>query len=338
MWLVTNTTEYAAEANWVQDKDAHQIRLTVVKATFDILPDGSCQLAKEQVPVLQTPVHDGAPGENSLLYEADLLGLKTGTDVLVRGHAWAPNGRPARTVDVQMSVGPIDKRLRVSGDRVWERSVGGVSASPPEAFVSMALRYERAYGGWDRSAADPDEHRMEGRNPVGTGFAVSAESCADKLLPNVEYPNQLINSWQNRPAPAGLNAIECHWSPRRELAGTYDDHWLKHRKPLWAEDFNPRYHNCAPTDQQCQSFLRGGEAVWLVNLSRGGELAFTLPRIYPFFESRFGRERVQHRAQLCTVILEPDVPRVILGFQTSLVCDHRVDDLDETFVTEKEVL
>jgi hypothetical protein len=338
MWLVTNTTEYAADASWVQDKDAHQIRLTVVKATFDILPDGSCQLAKEQVPVFQTPVHEGAPGESSLLYEADLLGLKTGTDILVRGHAWVTNGQPARTVDVQMSVGPVHKRLRVFGDRIWERSVGGVNASPPQAFVSMALNYERAFGGWDRSAPDPDVHRMESRTHVGTGFAISAEGCADQLLPNVEYPNQLINSWKDRPTPAGLNAIECHWSPRRELAGTYDDHWLKHRKPLWAEDFNPDYHNCAPPDQQSKTYLRGGEAVRLINLSRDGEVAFTLPRIYPFFESRFRRATVEHRPQLCTVVLETDLPRLILVFQTSLVCDRRVDDLDETFVSEKQVL
>ena len=267
MWLVSNRTPYPAERSWIQDKDANKIWIVVVKATFDIQPDGTTRLSDKQMPVLPMGEPRGEPGKSSLVYEADLQWIKPCTDVLVNGSAWPANGRLATSVDVELTLGAINKRLRVFGDRRWQRGIAGATISEPQAFESMPITYERAYGGWDRSAPDPADHRLESRNPVGTGFIHRSESSLGMHLPNVEYPNQLINSWKDRPEPAGLNAIDCAWSPRRELAGTYDDKWRKSRFPLWAEDFDSRYGNCAPRDQQIQGFLRGGETISLINLS-----------------------------------------------------------------------
>lgn len=338
MWLVINRTPYATGSTWVQDKDANKIWLVVLKATFDIRPDGSCQLCDQQIPVLQIAKPLGEFGQSSLIYEADLFGIKTCTDILVRGSAWSPRDEPATAVDVQLSLGAIRKRLRVFGDRVWERGAFGVAPSSPQPFESMPIVYERAYGGWDRAAQDAAEHRMESRNPIGVGFALSADHCVGRPLPNIEWPDRLIDSWKDRPPPAGLNAVECHWTPRRELAGTYDEAWLDNRFPLWAQDFNPRYNNCAPADQQADGFLRGGESVELLNLSADGQMRFQLPRIQPLFETRFKQESVEHRAQLCSVIIEPDASRLIMAWQTSLICNQRMDDLDATVVSQKRML
>ena len=323
----------------MQDKDANKLWLVVVKATFDVQTDGSCRLSPEQLPVLRMGEPSGERGRSSLVYDADLSGVKPCTDVLLRGSAWAPKGGRAGAVDVKMMVGTIDKRLRVFGERYWDHGlVGGATISSPKAFESMPITYERAYGGWDRSATDPLDHRMESRNPVGTGYALRAENCIGKHLPNVEHPNHLIESWSDRPSPAGLNAIDCSWSPRRELAGTYDANWQQTRFPLWAEDFDEHYNNSAPMDQQVNGFLSGGEPVELINLSPDGALAFNLPRIYLAFRTRFGSERVEHDGQLCTVILEPDASRVIMTWQSSLVCNHRMDELDETVIRETSYL
>lgn len=338
MWLVSNRTPYVAERSWLQDKDANKIWLVVVKATFDILPNGSTRLSQQQVPVHRVALPEGELGRSSLAQDADLSGVKPGTDVLVRGSALAPAGKRARWVDVRLTAGPVNKRLRVFGDRLWERGLAGLAMSEPEPFESMPITFERAYGGWDRSSDDPAEHRMDERNPVGTGFAVRAENCAGMRLPNVELPDRLIRSWKDRPGPAGFNVVDCCWSPRRELAGTYDEAWHKRRFPLWAKDFDPRYAQCAPCDQQMKGYLHGGEPVEVVGMSRGGTIAFVLPRIYPFFRTRFGREQVEHRAQLCTVLVEPDFPRVVMVWQTSMICNQRVDDLDETVVTEKRMI
>jgi hypothetical protein len=84
--------------------------------------------------------------------------------------------------------------------------------------------------------------------------------------------------------------------------------------------------------------MRGGEVVEVINMSEHGRLQFELPKVYPFFRTRFGREHVEHRAQLSTVIVEPDALRLMMVWQTSLICNHRVDELDETVVTEKLVM
>ncbi|CAL8480012.1 DUF2169 domain-containing protein [Caballeronia sp. S22] len=338
MWMMDNRTPYAVDKAWRQDRDGNKLWMVVVKATFDISPGGVTSLAEEQIPVAQTCKHMGAAGKTSLIHESDLFGVKLGTDVLVNGSAWAPKGHRARALDVHLRVGPVNKRLRVSGERYWRRHlVRGLVATPPEWFESMPIRYERAYGGQDLSADDPAQHRIEDRNPVGAGFAVRVEHCVDQRLPNIEYPDRLIESWRDRPAPAGLNAVDCSWSPRRQLAGTYDEAWQRDRFPLWAEDFDGRYNNCAPLDQQVGQFLRGGEKVELENLSRDGRVAFTLPRIHPCFRTQFGRDGQEHRGQLCTVLLEPDQSRVVMSWQTSIVCNHRIDDLDVTVVTQKTV-
>jgi hypothetical protein len=339
MWMVKNNTPYAAERTWVQDKDGNKIWMVVVKATYDISPGGQTRLADAQELPLRLGRHFGEPYNSSLIYESDLNGLKPNTDVLVNGCAYAPSGKQVPNVDVQLAVGPIKKRLRVFGERVWEsRLVGGPSISAPQAFESMPIRYERAFGGWDRAADYPKDHRLDARNPVGTAFAIKAAHCVGSSLPNVEYPNGLIGSWKDHPQPAGFGAIECHWSPRRELAGTYDERWQKERFPLWAQDFDSSYNNCAPADQQARGYLRGGESVELINFTPSGRLAFQLPKVYPFFETRFGRKKIEHRAKLCTVIIEPEHPRLIMAWQTSLMCNHEADELDMTIVSEKRMV
>jgi hypothetical protein len=336
MWFVANRTPFAADYAWVLDKDGNRIWLVVVKATFDIQPDGSCRLAADNDPVRQMAEAYGEFGQSSLRYEADLLGVKPTTDILVHGDAMAPKGRRVTSLDVSLRVGGLDKHLRVIGDRVWEKgALGGVKMSAPQPFERMALTYERAYGGWDRSASEAEHHRLEVRNPVGTGFSVRVENCTGLRLPNIEYPDQLVGAWKDRPSPAGFNVVDCAWSPRRELAGTYDEHWRRNRFPSWAADFDSRYNNCAPRDQQSQGHLVGGERVDVLNMSESGTLSFEIPKVQLSFRTRFGRERVDHEGQMCTVIVEPNVARVILAWQTSIVCNRRADQLDETLVVEK---
>lgn len=338
MWAIDNKTPYAAERNWVLDKKAEKSWVVVVKATYDIGSDGATTLAEKQEAVpLYSPVYSGEPGKSSLIYEADLLGPKQFTDIILNGCAFTEGGKPATKVNVSLSVGNMTKCLVVFGDRTWKRGfMGDLSMTSPKPFTSMPLIYERAFGGWDTHPKDPAEHRLDPRNHIGKGFAVREEHLHDQDLPNVEYPKQLISSWKDRPNPACFGPVASYWSPRKEFAGTYDEMWQKKRFPLWAEDFDIRFNQCVPADQQMPGFLRGGERVDLINLSPSGRMSFVLPKVYPFFVTKFGKDRVEHRAALHTVILEPEYPRVIMVWYSSLQCHHRVDELDVTVITEKE--
>lgn len=332
MWQIDNRTPFTAERAWVRDRDGSEVWLVAVKATFDILEDGSTAVAKEQLPVLRLPEHFGEPGKSSIRYDADLVLTKRTTDVIVVGHAYAPPGQAVAHADVGFRIGPLQKVLRVFGDRTW----GTFGASSPEPFERMPLVYERAYGGGDSRSRTPEQD-WDWRNPVGTGFVVSGAHAAGVRLPNVEDPRSLISSWRDRPAPAGFAAIASHWQPRAGFAGTYDEHWMKTRQPLLAEDLDDRYFQCAPLDQQAPQWLRGGEPVALQGLTPGGRLSFNLPRLHLGFETRFhdGTRQIHQRRHLHTVILAPDVPRVSLVWHSALPCHFKVHKLDRTLVTLK---
>jgi hypothetical protein len=200
----------------------------------------------------------------------------------------------------------------------------------------MPITYERAFGGSDYRDENPSKHRIEPRNPIGAGFATRAEHLMDQPLPNVEYPRHLISTWTNRPPPAGFGVIASYWDPRKDFAGTFDENWLKERFPLLPENYDERFNQCSPEDQQAAGFLRGGEPVELINLSPKGRMAFLLPKVRLTFTTRFGKDLMEHRAKIHTVILEPERPRVIMVWCTHLPCHHRVDRLDVTIITQKE--
>jgi hypothetical protein len=332
MWQVDNRTPFAAERGWVRDRNGAEVWLVAVKCTFDIRPDGSTQVSADQPPVLRMPEHNGEPGKSSIKYENDLVLTKKTTDIIVVGHAYPPNGRPVTQLDVGFSVGPVTKSLLVTGDREW-----GISGrSGPLPFVKMPLTYERSFGGADKRSPHSDRD-WEWRNPVGTGFAVSRDNATGVALPNVEYPNELMKGWNDRPRPAGFGAIASHWQPRVSFAGTYDDNWMKSRQPLLPADFDERFFQCVPEDQQSPSFLRGGEPVALRHLTPAGELRFSIPKVFLGFDTRFydGSRELHKERRLHTVILEPDHPRVSLVWHSALPCHFKVQKLDRTIVTLK---
>jgi hypothetical protein len=335
MWQVDNRTPFAAERGWVRDRNGAEVWLVAAKCTFDILPDGSTKIADDQPPVLRVPEHHGELGKSSVKYEADLVLTKTSTDVIVVGHAHASRGRPVEQLEAGFRVGPVTKVLRVTGDRTW--SVVGMTR--PEPFVKMPLVYERGFGGVDAKSAHP-ERDWDWRNPVGTGFAVSRDNVTGYALPNIEYTSDCVTRWKDRPRPAGFGVIASHWQPRVGFAGTYGDAWMRDRQPLLPDDFDDRFFQCAPPDQQAPGFLRGGEPVVLVNLTSTGRLEFVLPKLFFGFETRFvdGSREVHKNRTLHTVILEPDYPRVSLVWHTALPCHFKVHKLDRTIVTLKSPL
>ena len=66
------------------------------------------------------------------------------------GTAYAVTGPLVSSLDVRFTLGGIDKRLRIFGERIWERGVlGAARLSSPRPFDVMPIRYERSFGGWD---------------------------------------------------------------------------------------------------------------------------------------------------------------------------------------------
>jgi hypothetical protein len=338
MWMLENTTPYAAERNWTRDKRGAQHWLVAVKATFEIQPDGALKLADEQAPPVMAPEYHGEPGRSSLKLDSDLLAAKPGTDIVADASAHAPRGKAAPVVPVSMRVGEVHKQLLVHGNRVYYAGglSGGLTMTAPEPFVTRPIRYEWAYGGSDMADSDPRRHRMDMRNPIGKGFTTQPSRLEHQPVPAIEY----LGGDASKLGPAGYGPIDAAWSPRRELAGTYDDAWAARKKPLLPDDYDERYALSAPADQRPSTgYLHGGEPVELLNLTPGGVLRFELPKIYLTFATAIGKRREEHRSKLASVILLPEASRVALVWQSTLPVRARdVDYLDSTVIGEKPYL
>lgn len=334
MLQLNNKTPYQAERAILMDIDGAEIWVVVVKATFEIR-DGKPVPADEQEPVYLADEYYGEPGASSMKYENEIVFNKPGTDIVINGHAYAPKGKPVKKLDVGVRIHNRQKSIRVYGDRIWYNSFLGLAISDPQPFVKMPLIYERAFGGVDTSYEDPKKHRAESRNPIGVGFGMSSSFLKNKPLPNLEDPKNRIKRWKSRPAPVGFGFICKHWEPRRRYAGTYDQKWVEERLPLYPLDFNFRFFLGTHPDMVAIPHLRGEEPVELHNLTPEGYMAFTLPRITLHFRTCLEGRWINHNATLGTAIIEPDIPRVMMVWQTMLPCHRKKFELEKTEISDE---
>lgn len=255
----------------------------IVKGTFAIPkePGATARLADEQVPLWEEDQHFDGDASASVQFEADTVPYKPAADIVLVGHAYAPHGRPASQVDVLLRVGPHKHILRILGDRQWtfpSRMLMKPLISEPQPFTSMPLRYERAFGGFDRVGAGYCE-----ANPLGHGFIASkARDAVHKTpLPNIEHPRQPITAWNDHPRPVGFGFYGKTWAPRGALRGT--EAGLAAPDPLIGlpSDFAPTFFNGAHPDLQVPGYLKGNEEVELFNLTPDGPRAFYLPGLTP---------------------------------------------------------
>lgn len=330
MWALRNSTPYGVGSNWIRDVTGAHWWLVAVRATFVIERSGKLVLDDEQPPPVLQPEYRGEAGLSSLRRDSDLLGLKPTTDVVVEGNAHAPKGHPTSEVLVALRAGTIEKRLIVYGDRVYYDGASGLTTTAPRPFVVKPLVYEAAFGGTHGSPGEPG-YQLDERNPVGRGFAPT-KALIEQSAHTIEYTSGDVS----RRGPAGLGPIDAGWLPRRTWAGTYDAQWVATRKPLLPEDFDDRFHGCAPLDQRTATPMLGGERVGVLNMSSYGPVTFELPRIGLRFASWFGSVRTEHAPPtISTVALEPEVPRCSVTWQSALrVAAKDGDFLDATQIDE----
>ncbi len=188
-------------------------------------------------------------------------------------------------------------------------------------------------------------------NPVGTGYTTN---CYLKAIesrsipaPRVEYPDvpitvdtlQGILDGKPGPLPAGFAAVGRTWLPRRNFAGTSaNEDRADGDKPPLPPDFDTRYWNAAPADQQCP-YLVGNEIFTLENLCSGDHPAarpglggstvmrFVLPGDQPFLtlKDRKGRGAAKI-CRLDTVYIDPEKHTVELVWRATV---HVAADLRE---------
>jgi hypothetical protein len=324
-----NTTPINAQLFLLMDRIGAETLLVVLKGTWSISGNGKLAVSEDQVPIHLLPLYHGSPGSSSLAYDSDVVLEKPGTDCALIGHAWAPHSRSTQ-VDVTFSVGPISHKSRVFGERRWIKhgwSAPTISAGAP--FEKIPLTWEHAFGGADCSAQDPADHAFCLENPVGRGM-ISSRSKLDfdaLLLPSIENPADLISKPGQRPQPTGFGMIAPYWQPRASYVGTYDENWRRGVSPLPPADLDPRFYSSSPPGLCTPTHLTGTEQVVVEGASHEGTLRFQLPAEKPLAYIRHGQNEEVVTLQLDTVIVEPDVARVVLVWRGTMSVHGRVHHL-----------
>lgn len=312
MLQILNKTPFEAALALNTDQDGTEKVTVAIKGTFKVTPRHSnVRLADKQLPVLYTDEYYGEPGKSSIKYPADLVLEKLNTDIGLIGIAHSPAGKPVKRLLVSLKVGTLKKTIMLMGDRQWQKSafLPGFHMTDPTLFKEMPLIYERAFGGVDQTHRNEKKHGWDKKNPIGTGFRLNKNTVENHRLPNLEDPDHLISNWKDKPPVACYGFIDGSWEQRLQFAGTYNDEWVENQFPLLPMDFDVRFFNAAPPYLIAKGFLKGGEPVQMVNLSQKGILEFNLPKLEISLMFRLGETRNHQKADLWTVVFEPEDDR-----------------------------
>lgn len=252
--------------------------VVVVKASFNLLPDGICPVPAPGKLCLadrhQNP--DDSLG-SSLAQAGDLVLSKPGTDVFVTGMAHAD--QPAQRFRVSLRVSNsnavvINYSCIATGQRTWQYTrEQGWHMGEPEMTDCVPVAYELAWGGRKVDPEIPSEMwETYSLNPVGSGFSFFGYSGND-LPPAPQWEPENNQIWAQPPL-TGFGPVARHWYSRRQYTGTYDDKWKKQlRENLpyfdYPDDFNLRFFQCAHPSLQSALPLIGNEHLELTHLLKG---------------------------------------------------------------------
>jgi hypothetical protein len=333
-----NATRMVAGYTMGMEPSGRELLVVVVKGTFELPGEGEqVRLADEQVPLVMSDVFFGEPGRSAPRYESDFPPRKPRCDVLLNGSAYSPGGRPATRTRVGLRIAGRSKLFTVVGDRVWEAGASGIGISAPVPFVQMPITYDRAFGGTDDKSDDASEHAAYMRNPSGQGFhkQLRREWVDGSPLPNTEEEGKPVTWVDGDYQPMSFGPMGRHWEPRYRYAGTYDDEWLEEHFPFLPPDFDDRYYQAAPADQQIP-YPRGGEEIVLVNLTAAGRTSFVLPAFEApihFFLKKGDRE--DGTLVLDTIMIEPNVERFTLTWRTTRPLKRNIFEIAQAMVGKR---
>lgn len=333
-----NATRMVAGFSLATEKTGRELLVIVIKGTFDLPRLGDpLKLAAAQLPLVLADTFSGAPGFSAPCHEADFAPRKTRCDVLLLGSAYAPNGRPASRVVVGLRVGSVSKTIAVLGERHWESCGAGFRASPPASFTTTPISYDVAFGGVDRSHPDPAQHAAFMPNPVGRGYCRHLKRAwvEGRALPATEQTQAPVTRPDGAYAPMAFGPLGRGWAARSRYAGTYDDAWFEKDFPFLPADFDERYFQAAPPDQQLP-IAAGRKEVTLVNLTPDGLRRFDIPDFAaPVHVFTRNGKREDWSAMLDTLILEPDHERVTMNWRVCRPLRENIFEIGQVIVGKK---
>ena len=336
-----NQTPYLAEHTTATDKAGRLHLLLVLKATWRLPLGGEpAQLMAEQVPPVLSDTATAAPGLSAPEYECDFVLHKPRCEVLLLGSVHPLRGMPARVVDAGFRVGDLTKLIRMHGPRQWVADAAGVRPGLAQPFVRQPISYDLAFGGIGHYTADaPAPEAIYLQNPIGIGYQTMLDPAwlHGKPMPQIEAANQPVLRPDQAYAPMSFGPLGRNWAQRACYAGTYDANWQETIFPFLPPDFDVRYFQSAPADQQLDA-LQGGQGVTLMNLTHpaltpSGRLDFVLPDLALTARCEYKNGALgEHVLRADTLLLEPDKQRFCVVWRLAVPLRRSVTEIEQIAV------
>ena len=275
---VNNSTPFEFATHCMTDHEGLPIMVVMLKATFKFNLLGHIGISSAQSAPCAAGIPWGDdPETSSYQLEPETAFYKPKLDVVINGYLPAQHQQQTHA-RVGFQFRDRAKVIDVYGDRVWEQTRFGVTASSPQLIGHVGLHHEFAYGGVDRRHPDEAKHATFLANPVGKGYVDGGIACSPNLsLPNLCFQNDPITTYGQHAQPASFGFTSPNWLPRRNYGGTFDKNWAAKRSPRLPEDFSFAYFNSAPLDQQFDEYIQGQETLTLAGLTLEPKLQLQLP-------------------------------------------------------------
>ncbi|HDH0829066.1 TPA: DUF2169 domain-containing protein [Klebsiella oxytoca] len=316
------------------DKEGREHLVIVIKATYRI-PDNNQHprsLLPAQ-PLIESDIYAGEPGYSAVMYEADYARYKMKCDVLFNARTYFTATQNQYQKKARAIVSTIDKTLAVTGPRCWQQKNSKWVISAPLYVDAISLHYGNAFGGeyvWQDSQGN-EQRDIFINNIVGTGYgdAKNQASFTNCRLPQVELSQDVVKSPDSLPVPGAFSVQPRNHPARLQYAGTYDEHWRNEVAPFLPEDFDERYFQCAPPDQQID-YPQGGERVMLMNMHKERPtIEFQLPHLgrIPVRILTMDYDEYELTPLADTLYFEPDEERFSIVWRTSLPLKRRIQEI-----------
>ena len=320
------------------EPSGRELLVVVIKGTFVLPKNGEpVRLADEQLPLVMADTFTGEPGFSAPVLEVDYAPRKHACDVLLTGRARAPAGKQVTRLRAGLRVGPMEKVFDVVGDRVWQAGLSSITPSNPQPFTEMPVSYDRAFGGADRRSDDEREHDAYLPNPIGRGWHKHLKSSwvDGASLPNLEVPGRLVSRPQDDYPPVALGPLGRGWPQRARYAGTYDEQWLADVFPFLPADFDERYYQAAPFDQQVP-LPKSPMDVVLAGFTADGPRRFALPHFEaPVHVFPKRGEREDYTATLDTIAFDTDAQTMTMSWRVARPLRQSLHELAQVVVGAK---
>ncbi|MCL9783482.1 DUF2169 domain-containing protein [Vibrio sp. S4M6] len=317
LWTVDTSNYKNVQGRFQRDSEGNEVWVLTFKRAWNYVEE---QWKEDcEVSIRDAPEYIDEPGLSPVKAEHDFAILKFNTDVIVFGKARTKSKQPQVKHTCQLFIeNHINKALNVVGERQWMKNGAVVVTSSPAPFIVKDIDYRHAIGG--------DE-----KNRYGSGLIKKTSELLVTQVPSIFYPSQ---DWSSKPSTlkvAGFGIEAPHFDRRRRYAGTFDQIWQDERKPLLPTDFDPRFYQIAPEDQQCNGFLSGGEKIRLSGFHHNDDLSFKVPVDKYVAFAEFEQSK-QKNMDIYTIYIDTELNRVEITYSASFHCQGIEETLRQSTI------